>query len=292
MEHLRSSFPQAHITLFSEKASEDWNVPSQLLGLIDEFYPYDFRSAPHALMLRADVIIQAPGGGLQDPADPRGASMLSDAEFANKNGIPYIFSGHSFHPSYDLSALRHAFVLAREPASHALLTSRNISSVLSADPAFLLDVSFVRHSEKVGTLLFFRRWHFRDIKREGNTLITDGRMTIIPADPLCFASSDPLRDDTLLQPLQQTFGIPYRGYTDLHALLSGIASSKHVITDRYHPAIFAAMLGTPYTLLPKEGSLRDQGLLEECSTYSVVELSRRAKEGMNALTMHIQSLLS
>lgn len=277
---LRQRFPEAHLTLLTEPMGE-WRLPDEWSSSVHRIIEHPFRDPPDAFLKDADAAIQIPGGGLQDPGDSRAPFMLRDAELCHRLGIPHAFAGHSFHPSFDLTPLRGSLVLAREPESHALLESRGIPSVLSADPAFLEPMPAA--GPRRGTLLFLRKWHFASIALDGRTLMTDGRRTSVPAEPLTLASSDPLRDDSVLEPLVAAHALSYERCMDLPHLLGIIAGAEHVISDRYHPVIFASMLGIPFTFLQRDGSLRDAGLFRMLQGATTVQLLSAAQSGFNAL---------
>ncbi len=278
---LRSRFPQAHLTLVSEPHGE-WTVPADLLSRVDTFIERSYRDPVDALIAGSDVVINVAGGGLQDPGDPRGPCMLRDAEVCHRLGIFHAFAGHSFHASFDLSALQGSFILAREPASHALLASRGISAHLTADPAFLLSLP-LPPAVREGTMLFLRCWHFNRIAKHGKVLTMDDRTMEYDCEPLTLASSDPLRDDAVLTPLVDRYALRYERCFDLSHLLRVIGSAKHVISDRYHPVIFAAMLGLPFTFLKRKGSLRDEGLSIFLREKSIAELTELSAAGFGMM---------
>ena len=278
---IRSRFPSAYIRFYTEP-SGSWVIPSSIRDAINELVPYDYTTSPDATVSDADVVIQAPGGGLQDPDDARAPYMIRDARFCAERGIPYAMAGHSFHPSYDLSAFARCFILAREPESHALLTHAGIVSVPSADPAFLADVSAYRTKHRRGTAVFLRRWHLKNIELRGHALALDGRdVSFIP--PLRLASSDPLRDDTLLAPLQTLWSVPYERCMDIAQLYSTIAAAERIMSDRYHPIIFASLLGVPSTFITRQGSLRDAGLQKLLAEQRPEECRRLAQQGLEQL---------
>jgi polysaccharide pyruvyl transferase WcaK-like protein len=286
---LRARFPQAHLTVVSEPRGE-WTVPEELLAATDAYVERPFREAVDDLLGDASAVVQIPGGGLQDPGDSRGPYMLRDAELCHRLGVRHVLAGHSFHPSLDLGPLRGSVVIAREPASHALLHSRGIPSLLSADPAFLQPVPEAA-AVRAGTLLFLRRRHFESIALDGEAVVTDGMRTVIPALPLTLASSDPLRDDKVLQPLATRHDLPYERCLDLLHLLRIIAGSAHVVSDRYHPVIFAAMLETPFTFLQREGSLRDHGLRDLLAGHTPVALAALARAGFTSVAAALDGAL-
>lgn len=281
LQYLRRRFANAHITLVSEPRGQ-WTIPADLLSRVDTFIEQPYRDPVDELIATADAVINVPGGGLQDPADARGAFMLRDAELCHRLGIFHAFVGHSFHASFDLPALQGSFILAREPASHALLASRGISAHLSADPAFLLSAPSAA-SACSGTALFLRRWHFQEVAKHDKTLMMDDRTVKYEHEPLILASSDPLRDDSVLAPFAAQHALRYERCFDLSHLLRVIGSAEHVISDRYHPVIFAAMLGVPFTFLQRKGSLRDEGLSIFLREKSIAELRELSAAGFGMM---------
>lgn len=289
---LRERFPSAHLTLVTEPLGP-CALPDELTGLLDVVLERSFRESQEDLIEKADAVIQVPGGGFQEADHPKARApfMLRDAEACHKRGILHIVAGHSFHSSYELTKLQGSLVLAREPASHALLSSLNVPSVLCADPAFLEPMP-TESVEKKGTTLFLRRWHFHRIAKNGKQLTMDDRSVQYEEEPLCLASSDPLRDDTVLCPLQEAHQLTYERCFDLPALLNCIHRSAHVISDRYHPIIFAAMMGVPYTFIERHGNLRDIGLRQYLQEKPISELKALASLGFATLEAALQERLS
>lgn len=282
---LKQKFPNCRLTLLTEPHGS-WSLPAHFSQSLDRIVAWSCLDSPEDFLRDADAVIQVPGGGLQDPGDSRAPFMLRDAALARDRKIPHAFAGHSFHPSYDLEMLRGSFLLAREPASHDLLLSRRISSVLSADPAFLEPMPAVMQERK-GTVVFLRFRHFTTITVNDHELITDGSRTPLQ-DSVTLASSDPLRDDDVLQPLSERYGLPYERCMELSHLLRVIGEAREVVTDRYHPAIFATMLGIPCTFVPRQGSLRDEGLLRFMRDHTPAQLGLLAESGFRALGSWLQ----
>lgn len=287
---LRERFPSAHLTLVTEPLGT-WTLPDELTEILDVVIQRSFREPQEDLIEKADAVLQVPGGGFQEEnhARARAPFMLRDAEACHKRGILHIVAGHSFHPSYELKKLKGSLVLAREPASYELLQSLDIPSVLSADPAFLEPMPDV-YIERKGTALFLRWRHFHNISKAGKLLTMDDRSILYKEEPLMLASSDPLKDDVVLRPLQEKYDLLYQRSFDLHSLLDVIYRSAYVISDRYHPIIFAAMMGIPYLFLERHGNLRDIGLRTFLQQKSLHELKSLASLGFETIATALKKI--
>ncbi len=278
---LRERVPGARIDLVSVPAG-DWRGGSHLRGLCDSYGEHGFDTDLSDVFREFDAVIVAPGGGLQSPDDARGAAMLRDAAACAAMGIRHAFAGHSLHPSFDTSQAAKSFFVAREPESHALLLRRGHRVARSADPAWLRPMP-ARASQRSGTLLFLRHNHVHNARLERNELTLDGKMMRLHAEPLTLASSDPRRDGHTLRRLASEWGIAYEPSETLEHLLALINRSAHVIGDRYHPVIFARMLGVPATYVRQDHSLRDLGLQTMLDGHTVAELQRMAVHGLDEL---------
>ncbi len=284
---LRARYPNATIVMASEPR-DTWNIPEDFLQCIDHYVERSFRIDPSDLLEQASVVIQMAGGGMQDLNDKRGGWMLRDADLCHEKGVKHILAGHSFHPSFDLERLKHSLVLAREPMSYQLMVSRGIPAILTADPAFLEPVQVYTELPRKHTALFLRRKHIKEISIESSVITLDDRRIEYTAVPLVLASSDPVRDDDVLLPIAEKYDLRYERCLDMPHLLSIIGSSQHVISDRYHPIIFAAMLGVPWTFMKRHGSVRDEGLEKHLRERSLSELSALATSGLESMAKFIE----
>lgn len=298
--YLRRNFESASIDVVSIPG-EHFRARRDIEALADTYMERPFTDDLTSIFPRYDAVINAPGGGLQSSGDRRGARMLEDARACAGLRIPHVFASHSFHPSFDYTGLEKSLIVTREPASETLLRSRGLLPIAGADLAFTEDVPR-RHesteSPPAGhspaeagegwVLLFFRFDHFRAIRRDGRTLFLDERSITLPEGPISLATSDPLRDDVHLTPLSQQWGIPYLRSPTLDHLLLSIASSAHVISDRYHPVLFARMMGVPHTFLRQEGSLRDEGIDRLLSENSIQTLAAKAHDSLEAIWRYVR----
>lgn len=287
IEGLRARLPELRIDLLTVNDGV-WADKRAVAGIVDRFLesPPDTDLTP--FLGRYHAVINAPGGGLQNAGDPRGQFMLRDALACAAAGVPHAFASHSFHPSYDLTALRTSFVVAREPASARILAKRGTAHVRSADLAFLEDVP--RATGGTRTLVFLRFGHIGQARMEGSVLHLDGRRVELRTPDLALSSSDHARDAKLLTELSREWGAPYVPAGTLADLLRLIAGAAHVVTDRYHPAIFAFMAGVPCTFVQREDSPRDEGLQMLLDTRTPAELAAMADAGLDALAEWLERI--
>lgn len=298
--YLRRNFHGVCIDVVSVPG-EHFQARHDIAALADTYMERPFTDDLTSIFPHYDAVINAPGGGLQTAGDRRGMRMLEDARACARLRIPHVFASHSFHSSFDYSALEKSLIVTREPASETLLRSRGLQPIAGADLAFREDVPR-RHesteSPPAGhspaeagegrVLLFLRFDHFRSIRRDGQTLFLDERSITLPEAPLVLATSDPLRDDTLLHPLSKQWGVQYLRSPTLDHLLLSIASAAHVISDRYHPVLFARMMGVPHTFLRQEGSLRDEGIDRLLAENSIQTLAAKAHDSLEAIWHYVR----
>lgn len=285
--YLRRNFEGVSIDVVSVPG-EHFQARHDIAALADTYMERPFMDDLTAMFPSYDAVINAPGGGLQSSEDRRGARMLEDARACARLRIPHVFASHSFHPSFDYAGLEKSLIVTREPASEILLRSHGLRPIAGADLAFIEDVPRRHESTEAPVLLFLRFDHFRTIRRDRRTLLLDERSITLPEAPLVLATSDPLRDDMLLLPLSKQWGVPYLRSPTLDHLLLSIASATHVISDRYHPVIFAHMMGVPHTFLRQEGSLRDEGIDRLLTEHSIQTLAAKAHDSLDAIWRYVR----
>ena len=288
---LRSAIPNLKIALITEPC-EDWEGKREIASLVDSMAEEPYQTDRSHLFRQVDAIINAPGGGLQNRGDHRGPFMLRDAQICGALGIPHFFASHSFHPAFDVSSVERSLFIAREPESFSWLRQCGCNAVSAADLAFLEPMPEISQADRAArekVLLFLRFDHFKEIRLEKRMLHLDGRTVELPDLPLVLASSDPRRDSPRLEELSRAWQIGYEPSIKLEHLLQSIARSAYVVSDRYHPIIFAHMLGVPFTFLERKGSLRDRGLARLLRGQSTAALKDLARGGMEALCGALQA---
>jgi polysaccharide pyruvyl transferase WcaK-like protein len=244
------------------------------------------------LFSRYDVIVCAPGPYLAD-YDARAASALCDITVASELGLPVVLSSHSIGPlgPGGLAAVARATLrIAREPATHDYLRERAIGCVLSADLAFLYpyaDAAAPTVIEPPYRLIFLRSNNL-DARRlrledgalyEGPKLIADAT-----GGPLVLATSDSRRDARFLAKVAARLGLRWVDCRRVGELVQLIRASSGVVSDRYHPAICAAVLGKPAQVLPNREPHKMHGLKNLLADRPLEELQALARAGLNAVT--------
>ena len=165
-----------------------------------------------------------------------------------------------------------------------LLKGLSIPHVESADLSFLHDyASYPDKGPSHNDLLFLRFDLVRKVEFHENSLFIDGQAMPCRRGNLVLTSSDEERDYPKLKMIQKKFNLPYVQCETLGDLMTLIRSSETVISDRYHPIIFAKAYQKPFRFLLRPGSLRDQGLLDLFSGHSFNQIQALAKAGVSAL---------
>src|SRR3989338_5266941 len=284
LKNLRELVPGLEICLMSIPGIKKIKEHRLVLDLLDDFIEGDSQDCRPDFFKNFHMIINAPGGGLQDPGDKRAPAILRDAQVCAENGLRHAMGSHSFHPAFDLDPLRHSLVIAREPRSGNLLKGLSIPHVESADLSFLHDyASYPDKGPSHKDLLFLRFDLVRKVEFHENSLFIDGQAMPCRRGNLVLTSSDEERDYPKLKMIQKKFNLPYVQCETLGDLMTLIRSSETVISDRYHPIIFAKAYQKPFRFLLRPGSLRDQGLLDLFSGHSFNQIQSLAKAGVSAL---------
>lgn len=250
-----------------------------------------WRAQRAALFAQYDVIVCAPGPYLAD-YDARAKSALCDIEVANELGRPLVLSNHSIGPLQPaaISAVARAAVrIAREPSTHAYLERHGLSSVLSADLAFLYP-----YAEKTGPppieppyrLVFLRsnNLNAKALRLEGGALFEGTRLIAkASSDRLVLATSDYYRDKQFLAATARHLGVPSVGCRSVAELVRLIRGSSSVVSDRYHPAICGAVLGKPAQVLSNQEPHKMHGLKSLLADHSVEALQDLARVGLRTV---------
>lgn len=257
-----------------------------------------WRSRREALFSRYDALVCAPGPYLA-AYDPRAISALSDIALAADLGLDVVLSSHSIGPltTDALATVRRASVcIAREPASHAYLQERGVPSVLSADFAFIYPYAAPASDGPADRpyRVAFLRSNNLDVTRlrlasgrvyEGSRVIAD-----VGTDRLVLATSDYRRDQRFLVDAARTLGVSWMACRSVNDLVRLIGRSSGVVSDRYHPAICAAVLGKPAQVLPNREPHKMLGLTDLLAERPLDELQALARAGLAAIRAQLQGV--
>ena len=240
---------------------------------------------------RYDAIVCAPGPYLAD-YDARATSALCDIRIAKDLGIPVVLASHSIGPlSGDgLAAVAAVRVrIAREPTTYRYLCERGVAAVLSADLAFVYPYAASSASERIDDpyRLIFLRSNNLDasaLKLEGGALFEGSRMIAeASCDRVVLATSDHRRDGRFLEKAARSLGVSWVACRSVAELVELIAASSGVVSDRYHPAICAAVLGKPAQVLSNREPHKMQGLKSLLADNTVEELQELARTGLRTV---------
>jgi polysaccharide pyruvyl transferase WcaK-like protein len=284
---------------------------NEVLRLVDRYipdaFPWYWRLAPwpvgtavleprwrtyrRALFSRYDAIVSAPGPYLAH-YDPRAESALCDIRVAADLGLPVVLSSHSIGPlrARGLSAVTRATLrVAREPATYDYLTGRGVESVLSADLAFLYpypDAQTPAPIQPPYRVVFLRSNNFRERHlRIVDGALFAGRRPIVESSEgqLVLATSDYRRDQRFLAAAARRLGIPWVACRSVVELAGLIEHSARVVSDRYHPAICAAVLGKPAQVIPNREPHKMGGLANLLADSTLEHLQALARTGLRSV---------
>ncbi len=250
-----------------------------------------------ALFSRYDAIVSAPGPFLAE-YDARSPSALADLDVAADLGIPLLLASHSIGP-LPADSLRRVgratLCVAREDRTFEYLRTHGLRAERSADLAFLFPYQSTLAESRVAPwvhgryrLLFLRarnlpvgsvRW-CADGLRCGSRVIG-----LDPGEQVVVATSDTPRDGRFVARLSRSLGVRAVECRSVAELVALIAGSTGVVSDRYHPAICAAVLGKPAELLSNHEPhkmLGLQGLLREHGLDALRDLARAGLGAVHA----------
>jgi polysaccharide pyruvyl transferase WcaK-like protein len=248
-----------------------------------------------ALFSRYDAIVCAPGPYLAD-YDLRVTGALSDIRVAADLGRPIVLSSHSIGPLGPdaLATVGQATVrIAREAATHRYLHEHGVSAVLAADLAFLYPYSATTTRTGRRRRVVFLRSNNLDAGRLRTTadgaLFDGSQMIVSPSpEPLVLATSDYRRDARFLARAAQHLGVQWIACRSVQEMVDLVAEASEVVSDRYHPAICAAALGTPARVIENREPHKMQGLKSLLSDRPLEELQELARGGLQVLTDTLQ----
>jgi len=238
-----------------------------------------------------DAIVCAPGPYLAD-YDLRMTSALCDITIARELGMPVILSSHSIGPlgADRLAAVGTATVrIARESATHQYLGAHGIPAVLSADYAFLYP--YKGNGANAAARPPYRAIFLRSNNLAGDRLriengaLFEGSRLIAEAssDSFVLATSDRQRDERFLAKAARTLGVPWVACRSVPQLVELVAGSSAVVSDRYHPAICASVLGKPAKVLLNREPHKMQGLKDLLAGNTLEGLQELARAGLRSV---------
>lgn len=244
-----------------------------------------------ALFSRYDAIVCAPGPYLAD-YDLRATSALCDLTIASGLGLPVVLSSHSIGPLRpdQLPAVARATVrIARESTTYRYLCERGLSAVLSADLAFLYPYGDARAHGPLGPpyRVIFLRSNNLDAARlrmENGALYDGARVLVEPSgERLVLATTDYRRDGKFLVKAARKLGVRHVVCRSVSELVHLVGPSSGVVSDRYHPAICAAVLGKPARVVSNREPHKMQGLRDLLADNTLEQLQGLARAGLGTL---------
>ena len=179
--------------------------------------------------------------------------------------------------------------IARESATCDYLRGHGVSAVLSADYAFLYPyagVEDVRPIEGPYRLAFLRSNNLtaKRLRIEGGALFEGTRLIAEgTTSRTVLATSDYRRDGPFLAKAARALGVPWMACRNVAELVQLIGGASDVVSDRYHPAICAAVLGKRAQVIPNREPHKMQGLTNLLAGATVEELQGLARTGLDAL---------
>lgn len=266
-----------------------WKLAPSIVGRI-VFEPW-WRRRRIALFSEYDAIVCAPGPYLAD-YDPRATSALADIAIAADMGLRVVLASHSIGP---LSAAGQTVIaratarIARESSTFEYLRERGISSVLAADLAFLYWYTPAGAPDGLRPpyrLVFLRSNNLkaRRLRLDRGALFEGARQIAdASSDPVVLATSDYRRDARFLAHAAGTLGVPWVPCRSVQDMIRLVAASSSVVSDRYHPAICAAVLGKPARILPNREPHKMRGLANLLADHTVEDLQALARSGLRAV---------
>ena len=291
----------------SRPAPETDEVLSQVDRYLPDTFPWYWKLAPAAagrlvfepwwarrrrvLFSRYDAIVCAPGPYLAD-YDLRVASALCDIGVATEMGRPIVLSSHSIGPlgPDGLATVGKATArIARESTTHRYLQDRGVSAVLAADLAFVYPYSATATRRRHRQRVIFLRSNNLDAGRlrmsDDGALFHGSQMIVSSsAEPLVLSTSDYRRDRRFLARAAKRLGVRWIACRSVQEMVDLVADASEVVSDRYHPAICAAALGTPATVLENREPHKMQGLKRLLADRPLHELQELARGGLQVLT--------
>ena len=266
-----------------------WSLAPRPIG--DLLFASAWQRRRRALFSRYDALICAPGPYLAS-YDPRAVSALNDIRIAAELGVRVVLANHSIGPldRSALATLAHATVrVAREATTYEYLAGAGLPVVRSADFAFLYPYRLSTGAPPIAPpyRVVFLRSNNLPLRRlrtaEGG--LFDGSRVVVPPAPgrLVLATSDRRRDARFIGAAARQLALPAVVCESVGHMVRLIAGSSGVVSDRYHPAICAAVLGKPVQVLGNREPHKMEGLQQLLSRHPVAELQGMARAGLDAV---------
>lgn len=250
-----------------------------------------WRRRREVLFARYDAVVCAPGPYLAG-YDPRAVSALCDITTAAALGMPVILASHSVGPLLPaaLDAIgRVSLLIAREAATHQYLRDRGVSAVLSADLAFVYPYRSGAEAPPLAApyrVAFLRSNNLGAARlRVTPRGLFDGPRPVVETagERIVLATSDYRRDGRFLDRVARRLGVPWVGCRSVPEMVALIEASCGVVSDRYHPAICAAVLGRPALVIENREPHKMRGLSSLLASRPVAELQGLARAGLRAV---------
>ena len=265
-----------------------WSMSPSVAGRLI-FEPW-WKARRRSLFSGYDAIVCAPGPYLAQ-YDRRAQSAVCDLTVARELGRTLVLSSHSLGPLRPdgLAAVASATLrVARESSSYQYLRDHGIDAVSSADLAFLYryDAHAASAPERRYRLVFLRSNNLNagKLRLEQGALFEGPRLIAAATeDPVVLATSDYRRDARFLSRAARRLGVRFVACRSVTELVQLVAGSSRVISDRYHPAICAAVLGKPAQVLRNREPHKMRGLESLLGDNSLEELQTLARAGLHAV---------
>jgi polysaccharide pyruvyl transferase WcaK-like protein len=248
-----------------------------------------------ALFSRYDAVVSMPGPFLAQ-YDARAPAALLDLEIAAEAGVPCLLASHSVGPlpAGDLRRVAQTkLCVAREERTHAYLAEHGVPAVRSADLAFLYPYADALARAPAGPvvggryrLLFLRSRHLpmRAVRwNDGGLRCGPLPVPLESDEQVVLATSDAARDARFVTALAERLGVRSVVCRSVPELVALIAGSSGVVSDRYHPAICAAVLGRPAEVIPNHEPHKMLGLQGLLRDRPLEELRNLARNGLEAI---------
>jgi polysaccharide pyruvyl transferase WcaK-like protein len=124
----------------------------------------------------------------------------------------------------------------------------------------------------------------RDLRSEHGAIFSGSRMLVEPSrEPTVLATSDPRRDQRFLASAARRLGVRSLVCRTVPELVAAVTGSSSVVSDRYHPAICAAVLGKPARVLPNREPHKMHGLQHLLQDRTIGELQDLARAGLKVV---------
>ncbi|MCK5450909.1 MAG: polysaccharide pyruvyl transferase family protein [Candidatus Omnitrophica bacterium] len=277
--------------LYDEPAAEKLPV----IGLRFSSIWQDRRQRVRAkLYAKYDLIVSAPGPFLT-MHDERLRTALLDLKVAKAVGVPFIFSSHSIGPINPQQAneLKNAnLIVGREPESYNYLRAFDISSVKSADFAFLFPFSdFIASSADIRPnktcLLFLRSNNLLDkqiIIRDEKVIVGNIEIQKHEYEEIYFATSDPKKDEKFLTRIATKLEAEIIICKSVEQLIAAVDRADLIVSDRYHPLICAAVLGKKIKAIMNQSTHKMKGIETLLSNHTMKDIQIMAETGLKSIS--------